>query len=118
MNKKQLYNELNNLSNDELTDIFTDFAGQDKIDIILIFSQHLQQLAKNNNKANIRESHFASCLANVIKPINKKDMLFNDARAKILLEKWMPKEWLERTFKHVPDEEIEKQKKYLEGKND
>lgn len=113
--KAQLFTKIRNLSNEEIDELFNQLAHERRLSTKSILYNHFMELQRDYTYIQKRESQFASCLSfKYSNPQINKTTKFNDARAKILLDKWFPTEWLNKTFKHISKEELAEQKKYLE----
>ena len=116
MSITEIENELNKLNKGSILYLFTNLLNNNKInfsDLNVCYVNYLEQMKE---VAISKESLFSSCLASYIEGLAQRDNEeeFFQSQAFVLLEKWLPNEWIDKNLNKRTDEFIIKNKTLIE----
>ena len=112
MSREKFIEEFKKYNETEKCLILFDLMKNKQINVIILLQIYTKYLESEKNIAETKESIYASCLINAYHPISSDR--FSEARTKILLRKWYDDEILNKLFKGLKKEQIEKEEKYID----
>lgn len=111
MNYIEILEEVRKLDKSDTQSMILQLLLDKKVDyseISAIYVKYLEILKQKNIR---KESMFAQCLANAIRPCTEKEWLHSQTF--VLVEKWLPDEWINKYLNKRNDEMIEKNRRLL-----
>jgi len=76
----------------------------------MLYVKYLELL---KSEANAKESLFANCLATAIRVPSKEELEWHHSQAYVLVNKWLPDEWIDKYLDKRTKEKIKKTEELL-----
>jgi hypothetical protein len=107
---REAFKELNSQEKESL---FFDLLLTKDIDFVKITKLYVLSLEREKELQNKKESLFSSCLATAIRKPFKSDIPWHHSQAFVLMEKWLPDDFLNNVLNKKTEELIKKNRELL-----
>ena len=114
MELTEIYNNITKLKNDEKKHLILLLLRTEQIKYTEVSEEYIAYLEVKDKEALAKESLFGNCLAVAIRKPTKSELEFHQSQAYVLLEKWLPNEWLEKYLAKRKEDLIKKNRRLLQ----